>query len=68
MRRYLVSTLKQWEAGCLIGFAFSESVVCWGVVLRMALGAAFWQASLFYAAGFFLFLLWTPRNPISMPT
>ena len=59
--------LKQWQAGHLIGFASAEAIVIWGVVVRMVLGGALWQASLFYAAGLFLLLLWTPRMPITTP-
>jgi F0F1-type ATP synthase membrane subunit c/vacuolar-type H+-ATPase subunit K len=55
--------LKQWEAGHLIGLASAEAVVVWGVAVRMVLGGALWQASLFYAAGLILLLLWTPRMP-----
>lgn len=57
--------LKQWEAGHLVGLAAAESVVLWGLVMRMVLGGALWQASMFYAAGLFLLLLWTPRIPIT---
>ena len=59
--------LKQWEAGHLIALASAESLVLWGLVLRMVLGGALWQALLFYAAGLFLLLLWTPRIPITTP-
>lgn len=55
--------LKQWEAGQMIGMASAEAIVLWGVVLRVVLAGALWQASLFYAAGLFLLLLWTPRMP-----
>ena len=55
--------LKKWEAGNVIGLAVAESVAVWGLVVRMVLGGALWQASLFYAAGLFLLLLWTPRMP-----
>jgi F0F1-type ATP synthase membrane subunit c/vacuolar-type H+-ATPase subunit K len=57
--------LKQWQAGHIIGFASAESIVIWGVALRMVLGGTLWQASLFYAGGLFLLLLWTPRMPIT---
>ena len=60
--------LKQWRAGHLIGFASAEVIVLWGVVVRMVLGGALWQALLFYAAGLFLLLLWTPRMPITAST
>ena len=55
--------LRQWEVGHVIGLAMAEGVVQWGLVVRMVLGGALWQASLFYAAGLLLLLLWTPRMP-----
>jgi F0F1-type ATP synthase membrane subunit c/vacuolar-type H+-ATPase subunit K len=55
--------LKQWESGHILGLAFAESVALWGLVVRMVLGGALWQASIFYAAGFILLLLWTPLLP-----
>jgi F0F1-type ATP synthase membrane subunit c/vacuolar-type H+-ATPase subunit K len=55
--------LKQWEAGQLIGLAFAENIALWGVLLRVVLAGALWEASLFYAAGLFLLLLWTPQMP-----
>ena len=58
-----LKALKQWEAGQVIGLAMAEGVVQWGLVVRMVLGGALWQASLFYAAGLLLLLLWTPRMP-----
>ena len=57
-------SLKQWEVGQIIGLAMAEGVAWWGLVVCMVLGGAFWQASLFYVAGLFLLLLWTPRMPI----
>jgi hypothetical protein len=55
--------IKQWEGGHIVGMACAESIVLWGLVVRMALGGALWQASLFYLAALFLLLLWTPRMP-----
>lgn len=55
--------LKQWEAGSIIGFAMAAAVAIWGLAVRFVLGGSLWQASLFYAAGIFLLLLWTPRMP-----
>jgi hypothetical protein len=57
--------LKQWETGHILGLAMAEAVAQWGLVVRMVLGGALWQASLFYAAGLFLLLLalWAPRMP-----
>jgi hypothetical protein len=55
--------LRRWESGQILGMAYAESLVLWGLVVRMILGGAFWQASLFYASGFVLLLFWTPRLP-----
>jgi hypothetical protein len=55
------NVLRQWEAGHIVGMACAEAIAIWGVVVRMVLGGALWQASLFYASGLFLLLLWTPR-------
>jgi hypothetical protein len=58
--------LKEWEAGNIIGLAVAAGGVAgWGLVVRFVLGGVLWQASLFYAAGLFLLLLWTPRMPIA---
>jgi hypothetical protein len=56
-------SLKQWQAAQFIGMPFAETIVLYGVVVRMVLGGTLWQASPFYAAGLFLLLLWTPRMP-----
>ena len=56
--------LKQWEAGNLIGLLMAAGVAGWGLVIRFVLRGAVWQAMLFYAAGIFLLLLWTPRLPM----
>ena len=58
--------LKKWQAGNVIGLAVAESVALWGLVVRMVVGGALWQASLFYAASLFLMLLWTPRLPTTV--
>jgi F0F1-type ATP synthase membrane subunit c/vacuolar-type H+-ATPase subunit K len=55
--------LRRWESGQILGMAFAESIVLWGLVVRTVLGGALWQASVFYAAGFILLLFWTPRMP-----
>ena len=59
--------LKQWETGQLIGMSMAEGVVVMGFVVRVVLGGVLWQASMFYAAGLLLLLLWTPRMPITTP-
>jgi F0F1-type ATP synthase membrane subunit c/vacuolar-type H+-ATPase subunit K len=55
--------LKKWEAGNVISLGVAESVAMWGLIVRMVLGGALWQASLFYLASLLLLLLWTPRMP-----
>ena len=54
---------KQWELGQVVGMAFAENIVLWGLLVRMVLGGALWQASLFYSVGLILLLYWTPRLP-----
>ena len=36
--------LRQWEAGQVVGLAMAESVAVWGLLVRMVLGGALWQA------------------------
>lgn len=55
--------LRQWQAGHITGMVCAEAIVLYGVIVRMVIGGAFWQAALFYASGLFLLLLWTPRMP-----
>jgi hypothetical protein len=57
-------TLKQWEARNVMVLAMAEGVFMWGLIVRMVLNGALWQASIFYAVGLVLLLLWTPRMPI----
>jgi hypothetical protein len=63
-----LKALKHWEVGNVIELAMAEGVVLWGLVLRMVLGGALWQASFFYAVGLGLLLLWTPRIPTIQPS
>ena len=60
--------LKQWEAGHILSLSMALGVAVWGLLIRFVLVGARWQASLFYAAGIFLLLLWTPRLPIANPS
>jgi hypothetical protein len=46
--------------------AFAENIVLWGLLVRMVLGGALWQASLFYLFGLALLLYWTPRLPTEL--
>ena len=57
---------RQWEAGQIVGMAFAENIALWGLLLRMVLGGAFWQASLFYAVSLILLVYWTPRLPTAL--
>ena len=50
------------RVGQLFRLGIAQSVASWGMVLRMVLHGALWQASIFYAVGLFLLLLWTPRD------
>lgn len=54
--------LRRWKAGQLIVLTMAEAVAWYGLVVRMVLHGTLWQASLFYAVGLFLLLLWTPRR------
>jgi hypothetical protein len=58
--------LKPWVSGQIIGIAIAENIALWGLVVRMVLGGAFWQALLFYTASLILLLIWTPRLPIDL--
>lgn len=58
--------IKQWEAGQVVGMAFAENIVLWGLLVRMVLGGALWQASMFYSVGLILLLYWTPRLPTEL--
>ena len=59
---------KQWQAGQLVALAAAENIALWGLLIRVAVGGALWQASLFYAASLALLLLWTPRLPTEHAT
>ena len=50
------------ESRALIVLAMAEAVAWYGLVVRMVLQGTLRQASLFYAAGLFLLLLWTARR------
>ncbi len=55
-------TLRRWRAGHLVCFAFGESVVLYGLVLRL-LGSATRQVVPFYVVGILLLIWFTPRRP-----
>jgi F0F1-type ATP synthase membrane subunit c/vacuolar-type H+-ATPase subunit K len=58
-----LKALRQWKAGQIVGMAFAEAIVFYGVVVRMVLDGTLRQASSFFVAGLLLLLLWTPRMP-----
>ena len=53
--------LARLRMGYIVSFAFAETVVLFGFVLRV-LGASLLQVAPFYAVGLFLLLLCTPRR------
>jgi len=52
--------LARWRAANILSFAFAESVMLFGFVLKM-MGASWGIAGWFFAGGLILLLLWTPR-------
>jgi hypothetical protein len=54
--------IRMERTGQLFRLGVAQSVASWGMVVRMVLHGALWQASIFYAVGLFLLLLWTPRS------
>ena len=54
--------IRMQRAGQLFRLGIAQSVASWGMVLRMVFHGTLWQASIFYAVGLFLLLLWTPRE------
>lgn len=58
-----IKAFKQWKVANGFGLYMAFAVGECGLVVRMVLGSAFWQASLFYAAGLLLLMIWTPRAP-----
>ncbi len=53
--------LGQWRAANVLSFAFAETVMLLGLVLRV-MGADWTIAGWFFAAGLILLVLWTPRQ------
>ena len=50
----------RWRSGVLVSLAFCESVVLFGLALRF-IGAGWNVCGVFYAAGIFFLLAWTPK-------
>jgi hypothetical protein len=58
------ASLKQWRSGQIVSFAFAESVVFYGVLLKF-LGAAWNIAGTFFVVGVLLLVAWTPKLDVS---
>jgi hypothetical protein len=58
------TSLKQWRSGQIVSFAFAESVVLYGFVLKF-LGASWNIAGVFFIAGILLLVAWTPKLEVS---
>jgi hypothetical protein len=54
------AALRRWRMGVLLSFVFSESLVGFGMMLRLA-GASGNIYGVFYAVGIFFLLAWRPR-------
>jgi hypothetical protein len=54
------AALILWRSGVIISYCFAEAVVLFGFVLKI-LGGPWNIASIFFAVGVLLMLLWTPR-------
>lgn len=55
--------LSRWAAWQTICLMMAVAVAGYGVLMRVFLRGTLWEALLFYVAGLFLLLLWTPRAP-----
>jgi hypothetical protein len=53
--------LRRWRAGNIVSFAFAESVMLFGVVLKF-LGERWSIVSIFFGVGLLLLLLWAPQK------
>jgi len=52
--------IQRWRAGVILSLALCETAVLFGLALRFT-GAPWNVCAIFYAAGIFLLLAWTPR-------
>ena len=56
-----VSSLNRWRAGSIVSYVLAESIVLFGLALRLV-GASLPQSAWFYLAGPLLMLSWWPRR------
>jgi hypothetical protein len=54
--------LKRWEAGQIVAIYSAYTVALTGLIVRLQLHGAFWQAALFYVSAVALIFLWSPRE------
>ena len=55
-----LAALRRWRAGVMLSLMLCETTVLFGLALRFT-GAPWNVCAVFYAAGIFLLLAWTPR-------
>jgi hypothetical protein len=51
---------KQWRTGTIVSLVFAESIVMFGLVMRMS-GASWNVSGIFYVVGILLLVAWWPR-------
>lgn len=61
-----VRTAGRWRAGMILSFVFSETIILFGLALRI-LGVPWKLAGLFYAVGTLLLLACTPKLDLLPP-
>jgi hypothetical protein len=57
--------LRTWRSGQIISFAFAESVVLFGFLMKV-LGARWNVAGIFFAVGILLLAAWTPKLDVTL--
>ena len=62
-----VVLLRRWRAGNIVSFAFAESIMLFGVVLKF-LGERWSIVSIFFGTGLLLLFLWSPRESQTLPS
>jgi hypothetical protein len=55
-----VPAARRWRAGVITSLVFCESVVLFGLVLRL-IGVSWNVSAIFYAVGILVMLAWTPK-------
>ncbi len=55
-----VQAARQWRTGTVVSLVFAESIVMFGLVVRM-IGASWNVSGIFYVAGILVLLAWWPR-------